>query len=669
MNIRFPSDWIAKANDAFARLAEKPWTLFVILLAVNAVARPYSGIAHDSRLYSVQVLNRVEGGSYSDDLFFRYGSQDDYSFFSQLAAPLVFALGLPVAFFLIYLVSKSLLIWGMMRLVQTLIPNRTAGVLALIYCVVVPIRYGGQYILNVQETFVTPRMLAIALVLIGLDFMLRGRAIVSLLALFVAAGLHPLMAFGGLLIWGAFQIWQFLGGKAFFGLTAVAGAVAAFVLANEPIGLRCFGAMDDDWREAILHASSFNFPSEWGREDWWCLAFQLAIAGAALWQYRADPERARFTAVVALVSVAGTVGAILAERLPYALFLQGQPYRALWILAFLHLAWASWLFVEWVSSSSRAVQLAGCAVLAYLCCVNGLLDEMLFPLFVLPFAVFLLRGLDQDPRDRAWLPHSLQASLVIGGIGWMSYKFFLLAIEFDRLVDKYMEMRDDVEVLLANLGPIFLVLVVAAILVRVGGQWRNRSAWWTAAACLLLQTVFFVFAETDFYAEHCTRYRADLHRMRTTLDAERDPAGPLPTIYCNLGCLDYVWLDLHSKSYFDWWQAGGFMFRREMALEGQRRACLVAAFEVERFRKTENDMCEGEKESVGRFFKTDFGKAHLTQQDLARLCQEPNLDYVLIEQRFEGLYSAQHGQLYLYPCQQVRTALGLPHPVTAIASR
>ena len=216
MNLRFPSDWIDKANDAFARLADKPWTLFVILLAINAVTRPYSGIAHDSRLYSVQVLNRVEGGSYGDDLFFRYGSQDEYSLFSRLAAPVVSALGLPIAFFLIYLASKGLLIWGMMRLVQTLIPNRTAGVLSLIYCVVIPIRYGGQYILNVQETFVTPRMLAIALVLIGLDFMLRGRPIVSLLALIFAAALHPLMAFGGLMIWGTYHAWQFLGGRAIF---------------------------------------------------------------------------------------------------------------------------------------------------------------------------------------------------------------------------------------------------------------------------------------------------------------------------------------------------------------------------------------------------------------------------------------------------------------------
>lgn len=669
MNLRFPTDWVARADDGFARLADKPWTLFVVLLAISSIARPYSGIVHDARLYSVQVLNRVEGGSYGDDLFFRYGSQDEYSLFSRLAAPLVSVFGLPTAFFLIYVASKSLLIWGMMRLVRTLVPDRTAGVLALIYCMAVPIRYGGQYILNVQETFVTPRMPAIALVLIGLDFLLRGRAVVSLLLLLSAAALHPLMAFGGLLIWSAFQGWNRLGGRAFFAATAILSLLAAAVLAYEPIGLRLFGSMDETWRQTILHASSFNFPSEWGSEDWWYLAVQLALAAACLWQYRGDPAKARFTAVVILVTLAGTIGAALAERLPYALFLQGQPYRALWILAFLHLAFAFWLFADWSRHPSTAVQLAGCGVLAYLCCTNGLLVEMLFPLFCMPFALFLLRGLEWDPRDPAWLPHSVQASLVIGGIGWMAYKYALLAVCFDRLIERHLEVRDVFEVFMGHFGPVVIALLVAAILLRFGRRLTPRLVWGLAAGCLCLQTVCFIVPETDYYAEHCTRYRGDLHRVRADLQAEGGPAAALPTVYCNLGCLDYVWLELHAKSYFDWWQAGGFMFRRDMAVEGQRRACLVAAFEVERFRKFEKEMTEGDKESVGRFFNTDFDKSHLTVQELGRLCQEPGLDYVLIEQRFGGLFMAQHGKLFLYRCKEVRTALGLPGPATAIAAR
>src|SRR6266446_6198378 len=87
--IRYPSVWIAKVAAAFSTMPEKPWALFVLLFCVNTLAHPYAGITHDSRLYSVQVLNRVEEGTYAEDLFFRYGSQDEYSLFSRLAAPLV----------------------------------------------------------------------------------------------------------------------------------------------------------------------------------------------------------------------------------------------------------------------------------------------------------------------------------------------------------------------------------------------------------------------------------------------------------------------------------------------------------------------------------------------------------------------------------------------------
>ena len=82
------------------------------------------------------------------------------------------------------------------------------------------------------------------------------------------------------------------------------------------------------------------------------------------------------------------------------------------------------------------------------------------------------------------------------------------------------------------------------------------------------------------------------------LHGQRSPSQPLPTVYCNLGCLDYVWLDLHSKSYFDWWQAGNFMFRREMAMEGRRRAALVGPCEIAHYRKFEDQLSPGYKDVV-----------------------------------------------------------------------
>ncbi len=660
MTLRYPSEWITKVEEALGLLAEKPWALFLVLVCVNTLALPYAGITHDARLYSVQVLNHVEDGSYADDLFFRYGSQDEYSLFSRLAAPLVRGLGLSAAFFIIYLLSKSLLFYGMMRLVQALVPNRAAVALSLIYCMAIGIHVGGHHVLNVQENFVTPRTLACALVLIGLDLLLRQRPAESFGVIALAGAVHPLMAFGGVLIWAGFHFWKYLGGKAFIGATLGICLLATVVLAIEPLGKRCFGAMDDSWRQTIMHASAFNFPSQWSNGDWGYLAFQLVALAAAIWRVRVNADKTRFLIVLMIVTFAAALGAILAEQLPYALLLQGQPYRALWLLAFVHLALATWLCIEYSRHSSMILQLAGCALLAYLCCVNALLDEFVLTVLLFPLLALVFRGLDREPRHADWFVQSLQGSLVLGGVGWVVYKLLLLAGGLGELLAVYPEHRDVLEIVLLNLGPIVFVGGACWVLVRLRPGGWDRPAFGAAAACscLGLQVIFFALPDIDLYREHCTRHRGDLRAVHALI--HRDGAADrLPTVYCNLGCLDYVWIDLRAQSYFDWWQAGNFMFRRDMALEGQRRARMVAPFELARFHKMKNQMSAGHKASVGRFFQTDFDRGPIRKDEVARLCQEPGLDYLVLDEQVDGLEAVAVGRLYVYSCSEVRVALRL----------
>src|SRR5437016_4491317 len=91
--------WLLSATDSLRRLADRPWTLFFLLVALNALARPASVTAHDARLYSLQVLNQAEGGAYAEDVFLRFGSQDQFSIFSRVAAPVVANLGVRPVFF------------------------------------------------------------------------------------------------------------------------------------------------------------------------------------------------------------------------------------------------------------------------------------------------------------------------------------------------------------------------------------------------------------------------------------------------------------------------------------------------------------------------------------------------------------------------------------------
>ena len=84
-------------------------------------------------------MERVHPGSFAGDLYLRYGSQDRYSLFTPLIAPLVHLFGLHATFFCVYLASKAMLFWGLVRLTRVLISNNVALILALIHLAIVPV--------------------------------------------------------------------------------------------------------------------------------------------------------------------------------------------------------------------------------------------------------------------------------------------------------------------------------------------------------------------------------------------------------------------------------------------------------------------------------------------------------------------------------------------------
>src|SRR4051812_43722218 len=86
-------------------LSGRPSMLVGLLLLLNSIFMPYVGMIHDAQLYSGLVVNRIDPRVLGGDLFFQYGSQDQYSLFSPLMTPLVLILGVKGAFFLGYLVS------------------------------------------------------------------------------------------------------------------------------------------------------------------------------------------------------------------------------------------------------------------------------------------------------------------------------------------------------------------------------------------------------------------------------------------------------------------------------------------------------------------------------------------------------------------------------------
>ena len=322
-------DWWSSLLDGLRDLSANRACLLLGLLAVNAVFLPYRSRYHDAVLYEFQVANQAEAGRFAGDLFFEFGSQDAYSLFSRLMAPPARLIGRPLLFWLVYLVSNALFYLGLIRLVQALIPNRVVVVLALLWIAIVQIPLGGRQIFYVNESFTTPRLLANALVLLGLERLLAGRVLMALGLLLGAMAMHPLMGLVGPLVVG---VWVLLRAARPLRWWVLAGlAASSVVLAVPAIGMRVLGRMDPFWFEQSRLVGPCLFGTEWAVLDWLRVSAALGVVVLARMSLPWQPRPETFLTALVAVTALGIAGTLAASKLPYALLVQGQPFRILWL--------------------------------------------------------------------------------------------------------------------------------------------------------------------------------------------------------------------------------------------------------------------------------------------------------------------------------------------------
>ena len=495
----------------------------------------------------------------------------------------------------------------------------------------------------------------------------------------VLAGLlHPLMAVGGLLIWGGVCMIEKLGWRLALGSLAITALAAACFLATPSLAGPVLGEMDETWRDAVLRPTPFNFASEWELGDWSNILFCFVGIAGAVWilghsvrESQEDRRRIAFLVVVGLVGIVAILGTIVAENLPYALPFQGQPYRALWILKLLQAPLCFLLADRLLRSRNLALSLFAFAPLVFL--LNSGLPRMwhlrgALILYFLPFAVLIIRGLGRRPRRSDWLIRCLAVSLALGEIAWCAYRE---SVTLDGL-SVLLEIHDTfalAHLVLFNVGIIpwmLLLLGTAAWFLCRGGSPRSLGLA-SLAICLLMQTAFFAIPHTAFVREHGTRHLQDLLFARDFVRQQQTHAGNTPTIYSPFGRIEQVWLEMKMNSYFDWCQTSGVIFHRQTALEGHRRALIVSPFEIGRFREGSAFHSPQFLRQLERFFGRGLEAPEPTLADLAQLCQEEELDYAVLRHRFGNLHVATNGSVYIYDCRQVRAALGQPQPGAADA--
>ena len=335
----------------------------------------YWGLVHDTRLYALQALAWLHP-PLRQDLYLRFGSQDDYTLFSAFFTPLIQALGLEGAALTLCLLSllalftaTAYLLTRLTGVAGSLGGTFTAPLAGTLAVAMLPVVYSAMSIFHVAEPFATPRPLAAALGLLTIAWALERRWLPAAVAAIAALLVHPLMAWPAVVL----ALWVGLRPRRAVMVTLL-GALALILAAwaGAPILERLFQVMDPEW-QAMTHAMApYLWAATWDASDWNTAGVALlapvvaavALAGECRGEgaepsppsddpgvdgltggyFNGYPKLALAASLLGATGLLATV--LLGDGFNNLLSLQLQPWRALWLSHWLGVAGLGLVFVR-----------------------------------------------------------------------------------------------------------------------------------------------------------------------------------------------------------------------------------------------------------------------------------------------------------------------------------
>ncbi|HQT47229.1 MAG TPA: hypothetical protein PLY97_08405, partial [Acidocella sp.] len=301
--------------------------VFILLAALWLITRPFVGIASDAQFYTVQALHAIAPERFSQDLFFKYGSQDEFSIFSDFYKPFILWFGLARGDELLTVFDQCLWFSGLIYLTRALFDDRISVALAVAAVIVLP---SNLDLLQSAEPFLTPRPYAEALTLFALGDMLRERPVRAGAILLLAMAVHPLMALPGVAVF-----WCYQATRSYFwlgvGLAAVLLVLGLALGGVQPF-VRLFDRFDPAWLRIVEVRDYFCFLGRWTFGFWLpvCTTCCLVVLGMAT----ASAVRRQLLMISLLVAVGGFVLSYVGgDLLHNVLVLDLQTWRAGWLVA------------------------------------------------------------------------------------------------------------------------------------------------------------------------------------------------------------------------------------------------------------------------------------------------------------------------------------------------
>jgi hypothetical protein len=144
----------------------------IIISVLWLATRPYYGIVHDALFYMLQAIHELNPNRFAEDLYFKFGSQDEFTMFSIIYAPLLQLIGVANTAIVFAIVGQIFWICALLYFVRGLIRQRSLALMSVAAVIALPNTY---VLLDYGEGFVTPRIFAEALTMAALGLLVRRR--------------------------------------------------------------------------------------------------------------------------------------------------------------------------------------------------------------------------------------------------------------------------------------------------------------------------------------------------------------------------------------------------------------------------------------------------------------------------------------------------------------
>lgn len=617
--------------------------LWLFLLASAWVlTTPYSGVWHDGNLYALQALHHIQPHQYAKELFFAYGSQDDFTLFSLPYAFLIRHLGLGPASALLFCICQVLWLGGAIRLFHSLLPEKVAY-LCILFLAATRHHYGGFSVFAYAEGFVTARLAAEAIALWALAAAAEHRSVRALMLAGTSILMHPLIG-----IWALLPALLMALPLRHATSLVIAGSVITSLLMFASIGPEKFVAHFDASWLWLLHDGQvpYLFLDTWTHKDIQQTLFSTgAVALAALCS--APQVRPFWQRLLLLAIPAFALTYVLGSLMHSVLTTQLQAWRILWVLQVLQWPALACCLATQRHRTLPVFLLAG-LVLSYISARQDSADWMGYLLLALTSCLPIVlwhRPAGGESAAQLRLRKACRICLIglTTGLAW-HWLGRLHAYLFDTSVIKGL-------VFFNILPPVLAISVMCGSLLTP----RSRRIGLLVCAVIGMELGLLFFdarRPLEIQEMACTGAPGCRNAVHEFM-----PQGSM--VYWEdddgFSGAQSSWFLAQTATYVSGFQSSSRAFSRQLALEDERRRRVINGLPP-----------RPDTPSSKEPFAMDAAFAHVDQHDikrpldlegLSRVCQDPALDYIVANTHFSQYQPSQLRSFrtqYLYTCPLIR---------------